>query len=85
MQLVEPDEPEYLPTAHEVQSETPSVFERERTVFENLPAAHVEQAEAPSSEVFPDTQVKQAVAPVAATYVPASQSVHVAVIAFAVY
>lgn len=76
MQLVAPDEPEYLPSAQDVQSSTPST--PSGTVLEYLPAVHDKQVEAAVAApvLFPETQVTHTVAPVDATNLPASQPEH---------
>jgi len=65
VQLVEPEEPAYLPAAQFSQSFTPTP---PATVLEYLPAPHEKQVEAAARELFPETQVVHDVAPVAAAY-----------------
>jgi len=76
VQLVAPEDPEYLPAAQSVQPVTPSVFVEVITVFEYVPASQLEQDEAEAADVFPDAQVEHAVAPVTATYLPKTQLEH---------
>jgi len=81
VQLVAPVEPMYLPASQELQLATPAL------ALENLPTAHDRQVEAPlAAEVlFPGTQAMHTVAPVVATYLPATQVEHASSPVSAVY
>jgi len=76
VQLVAPEDPEYLPAIQSVQPATPSVFVEVRTVLEYVPALQLEQDEDEAAEVFPDAQEVHVVAPVTAAYLPKAQLEH---------